>query len=417
MSEKATETLDELELKKIELDSLIDIIKSINGNISEQDLYRTFMFTLRSYPHISKMTLYVLDEDTEVDASRNKWFNKESFGTVGNYREVLLPNEILKITKLSPTTEFNHLAPFNEFCFLIPIHHKDDVLAYLFLGRAYDNLLEEDLDLPFIQALSDIIIVAVENKKLARKQKIQEAFNRQLEIASEVQALLLPKHLPNEDKFSVVASYYPHHNVGGDYYDYIQINKNEFLLCVADVSGKGFPAAILMSNFQAALRTMARQTTDLKKIVEELNHLIIQNSGGGHFITAFFFLYNKRQKSAVYINAGHNAPFLLLNQHNVHRLEEGTTILGTFDKLPFLSVATINELDDFLIFCYTDGFTETAAENGEEFGEDKLLEGVKENFDHSHQELHERLFDKLHLFKGNNPYPDDITLLSCRVKR
>ena len=276
MSEKATEALDEFELKKIELDSLIDIIKSINGNISEQDLYRTFMFTLRSYPHISKMTLYVLDEDTEVDASRNKWFNKEGFGTLGNYRDVVLPNEILEIHKVSPTTEFNHLAPFNEFCFLIPIHHKDHVLAYLFLGRAHDSLEEEDLDLPFIQALSDIIIVAVENKKLARKQKIQETFNRQLEIASEVQALLLPKHLPNEDKFSVVASYYPHHNVGGDYYDYIQINKYEFLLCVADVSGKGFPAAILMSNFQAALRTMARQTTDLKKIVEELNHLIIQ---------------------------------------------------------------------------------------------------------------------------------------------
>lgn len=417
MPEKTTEALDELELKKIELDSLIDIIKSINGNIPEQDLYRTFMFTLRSYPHISKMTLYVLDEDTEVDASRNKWFNKEGFGTMANYRDVVLPDEILEISEVSATAKFNHLAPFNEFCFLVPIHHKKEVLAYLFLGRAHSSLEEEDLDLPFIQALSDIIIVAVENKKLARKQKIQEAFNRQLEIASEVQSLLLPKHLPNEDKFSVVASYYPHHNVGGDYYDYIPINEDEFLLCVADVSGKGFPAAILMSNFQAALRTMARQTTDLKKIVEELNHLIIQNSGGGHFITAFFFIYNRKQKSAVYINAGHNAPILMYNASLVQHLSEGTTILGTFDKLPFLTVATINDLDDFLIFCYTDGFTETAAENGEEFGEENLLEGVKENFDHSHQELHERLFDKLHLFKGNNPYPDDITLLSCRVKK
>ena len=145
--------------------------------------------------------------------------------------------------------------------------------------------------------------------------------------------------------------------------------------------------------------------------------MIIQNSGGGHFITAFFFLYNKKEKTAVYINAGHNAPFLFLNQHNVQRLEEGTTILGTFDKLPFLSVANLNNLEDFLIFCYTDGFTETAAENGDEFGDDNLLEGIKENFENSHQELHERLFDKLHLFKGNNPYPDDITLLSCRLKK
>ncbi len=417
MPEKATETLDELELKKIELDSLIDIIKSINGNIPEQDLYRTFMFTLRSYPHISKMTLYVLDQDTEVDASRNKWFNKEGFGTLGNYKDVVLPQEILDIQEVSHATEFNHIAPFNEFSSIIPINHKNNILAYLFLGRAYDAPEEKEIDLRFIQAVSESIIVAIENKKFARKQKVQEVFSRQLEMASEVQALLLPKQLPHQEKFSVVASYYPHHNVGGDYYDYIPINENEFLLCVADVSGKGFPAAILMSNFQAALRTMARQTTDLKKIVEELNHLIIQNSGGGHFITAFFFLYNKKEKTAVYINAGHNAPILMLNAHQIQHLEEGTTILGTFDTLPFLSVANVNELDDFLIFCYTDGFTETAGDDGEEFGEDNLLEGVKENFDHSHQELHERLFNKLHLFKGNNPYPDDITLLSCRVKK
>jgi sigma-B regulation protein RsbU (phosphoserine phosphatase) len=103
----------------------------------------------------------------------------------------------------------------------------------------------------FIQALSNIIIVAIENKKLARKQLEQEAFRKELEIASDVQQFLFPDKLPNTERLKMEASYLPHDLVGGDYYDFIPINKNQFLLCVADVSGKGIPAALMMSNFQA----------------------------------------------------------------------------------------------------------------------------------------------------------------------
>src|SRR5690606_29458738 len=120
------------------------------------------------------------------------------------------------------------------------------------LDKNEDGSVDED-GLRFIQALSNIIIVAIENKKLAAKQLAQEAFRKELEIASDVQQYLFPESLPNTDILKVEASYLPHDIVGGDYYDYIPINKDQFLICIADVSGKGIGAALMMSNFQASL--------------------------------------------------------------------------------------------------------------------------------------------------------------------
>ena len=123
-------------------------------------------------------------------------------------------------------------------------------------GLEKDDYQNED-GIKFIQALSNIIIVAIENKKLVRKQLPQESFRKEFEIASDVQQFLFPDKLPNTDLLKIEASYFPHDMVGGDYYDYIPINKNQFLICVADVSGKGIPAALMMSNFQASLNVTA----------------------------------------------------------------------------------------------------------------------------------------------------------------
>src|SRR5204862_3998771 len=145
---------------------------------------------------------------------------------------------------------------FTEFDIVIPVTHKTNTLALVFVGGLDNNHRYENEDgIRFIQALSNIIIVAIENKKLVRKQLEQEAFRKELEIASDVQQFLFPEKLPNTELLKVEASYLPHDRVGGDYYDYIPINKNQFLICVADVSGKGIPAALMMSNFQASLRT------------------------------------------------------------------------------------------------------------------------------------------------------------------
>jgi phosphoserine phosphatase RsbU/P len=274
---------------------------------------------------------------------------------------------------------------------------------------------DQDESIRFIQALSNIIVVAIENKKLARKQLDQEAFRKELEIASDVQQFLFPESLPNTDRLKVEASYLPHDLVGGDYYDFIPINKNQFLICVADVSGKGIPAALLMSNFQTSLHTLLRQTPNLTEIVEALNYQILDSAKGETFITFFGAIYDLQLKTMVYVNAGHNPP-VLIQKKGISLLEDGSTVLGAMDPLPFIKEGFITDLDEFTLFAYTDGLTETINEKGEEFGTEAILEYFKSNSSKDLTNIHHDIIVALDGFKGRNAYRDDITMLSCRVQ-
>jgi sigma-B regulation protein RsbU (phosphoserine phosphatase) len=215
----------------------------------------------------------------------------------------------------------------------------------------------------------------------------------------------------------VEASYLPHDRVGGDYYDYIPINKSQFLLCVADVSGKGIPAALMMSNFQASLRTLLRQTPNLTDIVEALNYQVLENAKGEKFITCFIGIYDISLKTLVYINCGHNPPILIDKKNGLQLLEDGSTVLGAVHPMPFVNEGFVPDIDDFLLFCYTDGVTETIDEKENEFGLESLIKYFKKDgiFDKSLSNIHQDIIVDLDRFKGTNGYRDDITLLSCRI--
>ncbi len=397
----------QVERKELELNSLLEITQSINNNVPEESLYKIFNFTLRSNLNIKKLALFVLDQ---------AWNCKVNFGTKNNFHKLRLDDRFKLIKNIHQMDEFDE-CDFHEFDLVIPVAHKSDTLALIFVGGLTDNTNHDrDESIKFIQALSNIIIVAIENKKLARKQLEQEAFRKELEIASDVQQFLFPERLPYTERLKMEASYLPHDLVGGDYYDYIPINKNQFLICVADVSGKGIPAALMMSNFQASLRTLLRQTPNLKEIVEALNFQVMENTKGEKFITFFGAIYDLSLKTMVYVNAGHNAPILIDKKHGLRLLEDGSTVLGAMNPLPFVNEGFITDLDDFTLFAYTDGLTETVNEAGEEYGVESLMTYFKKNNGKDIKTIHQDIIVGLDGFKGANGYRDDITMLTCRVE-
>lgn len=399
----------QVEIKELELNALLEITQAINSNMPAASLYKIYNFTLRSNLKIKKLALFVLDDE---------WNCKASFGTEHQFHSVKLLPEFKTIQDITHLKEFDH-CEFTEFDIVIPVTHKSNTLALVFVGGLekdeFGNV--DEAGLRFVQALSNIIIVAIENKKLANKQLAQEAFRKELEIASDVQQFLFPESLPNTDILKVEASYLPHDMVGGDYYDYIPINKNQFLICIADVSGKGIGAALMMSNFQASLRTLLRQTPNLTDIIEALNFQVLENTKGEKFITCFAAIYDIELKTLVYVNAGHNPPILWDKRSGLRMLEEGSTVLGAMHPLPFLNEGFITDLDDFLLFCYTDGLTETVNEQGQEFGADRIIEYFRQ--DHTYTKdlktIHQDIIVALDAFKGKKGYNDDITILSCRV--
>jgi sigma-B regulation protein RsbU (phosphoserine phosphatase) len=406
---EALDIRKQFEIKELELNALLEITQAINSNLPEASLYKIYNFTLRSNLNIKKLALFVLDED---------WSCKVYFGTKHHYSHTKLLPEFKTIQDITHLKEFDE-CEFTEFDIIIPVAHKDNTLALVFVGGLDKNDLryENEDGIRFVQALSNIIIVAIENKKLARKQLEQEALRKELEIASDVQQFLFPKKLPNTELLKIEASYLPHDRVGGDYYDYIPINKNQFLICVADVSGKGIPAALMMSNFQASLRTLVRQTPNLTDIVEALNYQVMENTKGEKFITFFAAIYDIRLKTMVYVNCGHNPPILVDKKNGLRLLEDGSTVLGAMHPLPFLNEGFLTDLDDFLLFCYTDGLTETLNESSKEFGVDALLDYFREDQTYLKdlKTIHQDIIVALDNFKGTNGYHDDITILSCRV--
>ena len=198
--------------------------------------------------------------------------------------------------------------------------------------------------------------------------------------------------------------------MGGDYYDYIPLPDGSFVVAIADVSGKGVPAALLMSNFQATLRTILIKSLDLREAVGILNQQIQNNAQGDHFISAFIAHFCPRERTLTYINCGHNPPVLLHRNHTT-QLDTGTTLLGAFPDLPQVDLGQVSKMEEFLLFCYTDGLTETFNPAGEQFGEERLQQQLEALQHHKLAEVHNSLLEAVEKFSEGEAKHDDTTLL------
>ncbi|CAN5830942.1 hypothetical protein BH24BAC1_BH24BAC1_16480 [soil metagenome] len=403
---KKREMHQKLDLKKLELAALLEITQAINNNLPEGALYKIYHFTLLAQLHINRLALFVLEEE---------WECKVCFGTDQNIPKTGLPEPITAIREISSLADVDVDPQWQMFETVIPVIHNSSVLAYVLVGNVHPYYTSLGA-LSFIQTVSNILIVAMINRRLARLRLAQESMRKEIEIAREVQTMLFPKSLPNDRSIAIHASYVPHSSIGGDYYDCIEINQNQLLFCVADVSGKGVPASLLMSNFQAGLRTILRQTNDLEKVVTELNHLIYCNAIAEKFITCFVGIYDRQTRELHYVNAGHNAPVLLYEDNSYHLLEEGCTMLGILETLPFLSVTTVQVPPRSLLLAYTDGLTEVFDKEEIEYGLENTIRFLQQNRYVCSTRLHVQLLHELNLFNSRNSFSDDITLLSCRFK-
>ncbi len=391
------------DIKKLELEALLEITQAINNNMPEDSLYKIYEFTLRANLNINKLALYVLDDE---------WVCKVNYGTDHDFTARQFDEAFLKYNNVVDIKKGMCRQEFLEFDLVIPIAHKEKKLAFVFVSEQKKGK-SGALNTDFVQALSNIIIVAIENKKLGRKQLAQEKIRQELEFAGKVQQFLFPRKLPYDSNLKVAAFYQPHHSIGGDYYDFIHLRKrNQFLFCIADVSGKGIPAALLMSNFQASLRTLVEETTLLQDVICKLNYQIMNNAEGEHFITFFVGIYDAERSRLKYVNSGHNPPILKIDGRMM-LLEKGSTVLGAFRELPFLEVGIIEDLNKFLFCSFTDGLTEINNDAGEEFGAERVWSIIAENDGTDPERLNNKIIHSMNAFKGGQELSDDITLYTC----
>jgi sigma-B regulation protein RsbU (phosphoserine phosphatase) len=266
--------------RQSELNSLLEVTQAINKNSSTVILIEMLEVILKHYLSVGKLRFLIENEHSYVTLSK--------YGGIYESTTVLQSacNDLNLLR--APTRISDHENPvLSNYDYFIPIHHKSRLLAFALIGdfKTTDQLLNNDLN--FIQTLINVIVVALENKKLFKERIQAERFHREMELAGEVQNMLIPVKLLKEENVEIGARYLPHQNIGGDYFDFIRLNDHEFLWCIADVSGKGISAALLMANLQASLRAWASVEDDLSTIVQRLNEIVLRNTKGERFITMF----------------------------------------------------------------------------------------------------------------------------------
>ncbi len=394
-------------VKDIKLNSLLEITKAINHNFSTEQLLEIFEEVLETQLNIGKLVLFSNENDT--------WKCILKYGVGDEYNDINVERDLLSITEIG-TINFSQKRLSKAFEIVIPVFHKSHPLAYLLISDLEDKVEVSPAikHLPFVQTLTSIIVVAIENKKLARDTIRQAAMRKELELASEMQSMLFPSTLPKDKNIDTAAFYLPHQQVGGDYYDFIWLNENECAFCVADVSGKGVAAALLMSNFQANLRVLFHHTSTLTELVRELNSKVMANAKGEKFITLFIAKYNIVTRTLTYINAAHNPP-LIASGNSISTLKIGCTGLGMFDEIDNIKEGIVNISPGTTIVCYTDGLTELENDKGEDFGIDSLKDLIKNNPKLNMMELNARIMETVMNFKQSRPYIDDIALFSIKI--
>ncbi|GAA3983882.1 PP2C family protein-serine/threonine phosphatase [Hymenobacter antarcticus] len=402
----------QLLLKQFELDTVLGMAHDMTArDHSVDELYHMLRLTLQGQRNVVQLLL--------VAREGNEFRARLALGTDLAQAEKLVMTPLLLeggVTQPQAVEDL-HLDPgWDRYELVIPILRQKQVAAYVFVGGLRSDFDRQQL-IPFLSSLANTLVGAVENRRLQAQRVADAAVRKEIEIAQEVQAMLFPRKLPNDAHLAMERTYVPHTEIGGDYYDVVDIDDDRLLLCVADVSGKGVPASLLMSNFQAGLRTLLRQGVELATIVPELNHLLFRNSGGEKFITAFLGIYDRRTRVLHYVNAGHNDPLLLADNGTVQPLKDGTVMLGIMEDLPLLRVGRVEISPRSLLLLYTDGLTEVFDADSNEFGEEGVLSVLQRSRYLPLPKLHQELMSSINAFSDHNEqFADDVTILSCRFK-
>jgi phosphoserine phosphatase RsbU/P len=275
-------------------------------------------------------------------------------------------------------------------------------------------------DLRVLQSVAAQTGLALEvselTQSLVKEAAQRERVNREMEIAREVQQRLFPQRVPEIAGLSLAGFCRPALGVGGDYYDFIELEDGRLGLAIGDVSGKGISAALLMASLRASLRGMTLEgPTDLARMMQKVNRLVYEASANNRYATFFFATYNPDTRELRYVNAGHNAPMLLRSgAAEVLRLEAGGLVVGLLPHANYEEASVILGSGDLLI-TYTDGISEAMTVNDEEWGEERMLaagHGQRGSAD----EILQTIFRAADEFTAGAPQHDDMTLLIMKLE-
>ncbi len=362
------------------LRTLVEASKLINSSIEPDALLGSILTVARNELHVERGTLYFVDDDKnqiwtkiagELSGEIRLPIGKGLAGTVAATGEPVILHDTYADPRFDRSLD-QKTGYRTRSMLCVPIRNRERKIVGVLQLLNKTNGAFGAADLDFLNGISDHMAIAMENAtlhmELLEKQRMQE----ELKLGREIQSRLLPQPPIDIRDTELAALSVPCYEVGGDYYDFIELPDGDLGLAIGDVSGKGVSAALIMSSVQAALRVAAPIEEDLARLVQRLNALIYRSARGRKYATFFFGRYSPATGLLRYVNAGHNPPFVAVDG----KLEE---LPSTGKPIGILPDSVYHERAAEIppgatLFLYTDGLNEAADPDEEEFGYDRLRE-------------------------------------------
>ena len=409
----------ELDQKVQELKTLLDLVRGLTATIEPDEVAQLLMLTLagrwavrryalvawkKGHPPVLRMKGMELDQ---LD-------NYESFGI-----DVESLDDAVRVADL-PECHLKTLLREEQGEVLFPIKAGDETTGgFALLGARPGNLSYNESDLEFGAGLTAQAAVAFENAWFVRETLERKKMEQELALAATIQESLFPASLPKLTGYDLAARNRPARTCGGDYYDALSFTKSEniccHLICVADVSGKGLPASLLMSNMQATMRALLGRIPTLTELASHTNALLYATTPSNKYVTAILVEMDFNTGKGRYVNAGHTDCLLLRASGEAEWLKSTGTPLGLMDPM-IVNLMTPYEEQSFelqpgdVLALFSDGVTEAQDEEENEFGEQRTADFIRPIAKEHSETIVDNVFDEIDRFAGSAPQYDDITL-------
>ena len=406
----------ELDARIQALDTLFELSKEFNRTLDRGRVLRLLAYALMGQLVVRRFVFLLRREDgtgpcnggrLEVVAARNipdMHLSPELEQTLCALQEIhVLDEEEDRDTIWQPFVRAG-------LKLIIPLELQGVTQGILGLGPKLTGESFAPEEIEFVYALGTLALISIQNTYLIEERLEKERLEEELRLARSIQERLLPRVLPVLPGLDVAARTLASREVAGDYYDVLQLADDRLLFAIADVSGKGMPAALLMASLQASLRVTVDCEDNLAEATRRLNRVMYENTDTSHFVTFCWGIWEHTQHRFRYVNAGHNPPMLFRRTRRVERLRKGGLLLGAFPDVAYEEGRVYLRPGEILLF-FTDGVTEAYHPEKGEFGEKRLIQWIQQHRNLAAEDLAAGLIEEVRRFTEKREWDDDITLL------
>ena len=408
--EKLKKLNRELDSKVNQLSSLFDLSKEFSGILEIEMVGKLLVFSIIGQMLVSKYAVLTCEGKSNCTILDSKFPYDQLNLALDEHDASQIVQVVTEETLKENYGKFHQLG----VKLIIPMKIKGASKGLILLGPRISKQNYSRSDIEYLSSVGSLAIISIENAKLFKETLEKQRMEKDLELARNIQKNLLPKKLPKLKNFEIAAFNESAKQVGGDYFDVVKLNDKKTLVAIADVSGKGVQAALMMANLQAFLKSISKQQIPIDEATNLINDLVSENTMMGNFITFFWAVLNDEQKELTFVNAGHNPP-ILVRDGKITKLKKGGMILGVMETtIPYEATNIKVESNDAIIL-FTDGVTEAMNFEHKEYTDGRLEELVKANFQKSSKDLLNVIKKDVFDFTQNTEQSDDLTALIIKV--